>query len=122
MSIFDIGSMSSSQNYSGLIGGANPFDLYNFSVKESGSFSLSLNGLSDNADVQLLNSSGEVLYISAALGMSAEAIALNNLATGNYAVRVLQVGGSTNYNLNLAAKGKVDPLTGIWILYPVTLR
>jgi hypothetical protein len=113
MSNFDIGSLSSSQNYSGLIGGGNRFDLYNFSVKESGSFSLSLNGLSDNADVQLLNSSGEVLYSSAALGISAEAIALNNLAAGNYAVRVLQVGGSTNYNLNLAANPQVEPLTGM---------
>ncbi|HAZ47884.1 MAG TPA: DNA/RNA endonuclease G, partial [Cyanobacteria bacterium UBA11371] len=113
MSIFDIGSLSSSQNYSGLIDGANPFDLYNFSVKESGSFSLSLNGLSDNADVELLNSSGKVLYSSAGLGISAEAIAVSNLAAGNYAVRVLQVGGSTNYNLNLAANAQVDPLTGM---------
>lgn len=51
--------------------------------------------------------------------MSDEVIAIDNLAAGNYTIRVNQVSGDTNYNLNLTLgenrNNSVDPITGLKI-------
>jgi len=57
---------------------------------------------------------GGVLYNASASDLSDEVIAIDNLAAGNYTIRVNQVSGEANYNLNLTVENiQVDPLTGL---------
>ncbi len=118
MSTFDIGSLIGSKNYSDLVNSTDPFDLYNFTLNRTGSFQLSLSGLSANADVQLLNSSGATIASSTRNGTLSEGIFLDTLTAGSYTARIFQVEGNTNYNLNLTLGTgthgtHIDPLTGM---------
>lgn len=118
MSTIDIGSLSDSQNYSGFVDSTQPNDFYKFSVGKAGAFSLSLNGLTANVDVELLNQNGNVLYTSKANGKNPESINVNDLTSGDYTVRVFQVSGKTNYNLSLTyseTNPSTDPITGLGI-------
>ncbi|MFN9624246.1 MAG: pre-peptidase C-terminal domain-containing protein, partial [Cyanobacteriota bacterium] len=54
----NIGTLTSSQTFSDWVGSADTNDYYRFDLAQAANVSLSLNGLSDNADVQLLNNSG----------------------------------------------------------------
>jgi hypothetical protein len=69
-------------------------------VGTQSNLTLSLTGLTANADVQLLNSSGGVITTSAKTGTTSESIA-SLLNTGTYFVRVYQSSGDTNYSLSL---------------------
>ena len=124
MSTFDVGSIFGTQNYSGIVDSASPFHLYNFNVNSSGSFQVSLGGLSNNADVQLLGNSGNILYSSTNSGTTPEQISVDILAAGAYAIRVAQLDGATNYNLSLSwaekqqkgeTNSEIDPITGLGI-------
>ncbi|MFB2836579.1 Calx-beta domain-containing protein [Floridanema evergladense] len=118
MSNFEIGNLIGSQNHSGFIDSTDPNDLYKFNVSKAGAFSLSLNGLTANVDVELLNKNGNVLYTSKANGKNPEAINVNDLGAGDYTVRVFQVSGQTNYNLSLTYSennSSTDPITGLGI-------
>ena len=66
---------------------------------------LSLTGLSDDADVYLLNSAGVEVTHSYNFGTASEAITISNLAAGTYYVQVKPYNtASTNYTLDLSAK------------------
>jgi len=79
-----------------------PNDYYRFNLSIPGSISLLLNGLSSDADLHLLNSSGTVIARSENFGTTQEAIALKNITAGTYYVRVFPYSSSsTNYNLTL---------------------
>ena len=106
----NIGTLSSSQSFSDFVGSTDTNDYYRFDLSQSSNFSLSLNGLSADADVQLLNSSGTVLTSSANGGTTAESIS-STLGTGTYYVRVFPYSGNTNYNLTLAAASAPPPPT-----------
>ena len=98
----NLGTVSGNITRTGFVGSSDTNDYYRFSVSNSSNFTLALNGLSADADVQLLNSSGVVLQSSAAGGSSPESIS-RLLAAGDYYVRVHQFSGDTNYNLSLTA-------------------
>ena len=98
----NIGALSGTRTFADAVGSSDTNDYYRFSVSNSSNFTLALNGLSADADVQLLNSSGVVLQSSAAGGSSPESIS-RLLAAGDYYVRVHQFSGDTNYNLSLTA-------------------
>jgi Subtilase family/Domain of unknown function (DUF4114) len=125
MSTFDLGNLTGSQNYLGAVDSNNPFDLYKFNLSGTGSFKLTLGGLSNNADLEFLNSKGEVLSSSNASGTNSEEISIDNFIVGaDYFARVVQVSGVTKYSLdlNFIEKAKeynpnsqVDPLTGLQI-------
>jgi len=116
----NLGSLSRAQGFSDFVGSADPADYYRFSLSYTSNFSLSLGGLSADADVYLLRDAnsngaidpGEMLAASLMSGNSPEAITFNNLAAGNYAVLVNQFSGDTNYNLQLAA----TPVGGLQIV------
>jgi hypothetical protein len=97
-----IGTLSSSQSFNDRVSSTDGNDYYSFTLAEASNFSLTLNGLSDNADVELLNSDGSVLASSSNGGSSAETIS-SSLAIGSYFVRVYPFSGSTNYSLTLSA-------------------
>jgi hypothetical protein len=94
-------------SYSDFVGSTDTNDYYRFSIGGTSNFSLNLTGLSADADVSLLNSSGGVIASSTNGGTSNDSIT-RQLSAGTYYVRVYPYSGSTNYNLSLAAA----PLTG----------
>jgi len=106
----NIGTLSSSQSFTDFVGSSDTNDYYRFNLSQSSNFSLSLNGLSADADVHLLNSSGTLLSSSANGGTTAESIT-STLGTGTYYVRVFPYSGNTNYNLTLAAASAPPPPT-----------
>jgi Clostripain family/Bacterial pre-peptidase C-terminal domain len=95
-------------------------DFYRFSLAKTSNFSLSLSGLSADADVEIirdfnLNKSindGEVIASSSASGIVPESISILGLEAGDYFVRVTPFGdAATNYTLSLTATPKV---TAAW--------
>lgn len=77
-------------------------DFYHFSLAATSTFNLRLDSLRANANVQLLNSVGQVLAAGMQVGTAAETIT-KALTTGDYYVRVLPAGGETDYRLRLSA-------------------
>ncbi|WP_434222950.1 PPC domain-containing protein [Limnospira platensis CENA597] len=81
-------------------------DYYKFTIREESEFNLTLDNLEANADVQILDSDGSVLFRSNNPGRRAETIN-ENLEPGDYFVRVLAVGrAQTDYRLSLSAAPK----------------
>jgi hypothetical protein len=100
---------TSNSNYGGdWLGWADNNDYYRFSLNGTRDLRLSLTGLSADADVQVLNSSGTVIGSSALGGNNSESINLNNLGAGTYYARVYQYSGNTYYNLSLRAENRID--------------
>jgi hypothetical protein len=88
--------------YSDFVGFTDTNDYYRFSLGTSSNFSLSLTGLSADADVSLLDSNGSVIARSTNGSNISESIT-GQLNAGTYFVRVYPYSGSTNYNLTLSA-------------------
>jgi hypothetical protein len=95
-----VGTLTGTQSFSDWVGKADTNDYYKLNVERQSKFSLSLTGLSADADVQLLNSSGGVISSSTAGGNASESIT-RQLSAGTYYVRVYQYSGNTNYTLSL---------------------
>ena len=111
MSNFDIGNISGANIYTGLVSSTNPYDLYKIDLTHPGSLSGSLTGLSENADILLLDSQKNVVASSLLTGTTPDIFTVDNLTAGNYFVQVKSAGGQTPYQLKLS----VDPLTGMGI-------
>jgi hypothetical protein len=88
--------------YSDFVDSTDSNDYYRFSLGTTSDFSLNLTGLSDDADVSLLDSNGTVITSSTNGSNSSESIT-RQLNAGTYFVRVYPYSGSTNYDLSLAA-------------------
>ncbi|MGA1282939.1 MAG: S8 family serine peptidase, partial [Prochlorothrix sp.] len=102
---------SSTTTYRDWVGSSDTNDYYRFTLGTTSNLNLSLTGLSADADVQLLNSSGSVIRSSTNSGSTSESIS-QQLAAGTYYARVYPYGGgNTYYNLNLAA----TPITTVTI-------
>ncbi|MBD2269851.1 pre-peptidase C-terminal domain-containing protein [Anabaena sp. FACHB-1391] len=97
-----VGTLTGTQSFNDWVGRADTNDYYSFNVERQSNFSLSLTGLSADADVQLLNSSGTVISSSTAGGTTSESIT-RQLSAGTYYVRVYQYSGNTTYSLSLTA-------------------
>jgi hypothetical protein len=97
-----VGTLTATQSFSDAVGSVDTNDYYSFNVGIQSNLTLSLTGLTANADVQLLNGSGGVITTSAKSGTTSESIA-SLLNTGTYFVRVYRSSGDTNYSLSLNA-------------------
>ncbi len=94
---------STTTTYSDWVGSTDSNDYYRFSLNSLSNFNLTLNGLSADADVQVLNSSGTIVGRSENDGTAAESLA-GTLNAGTYYIRVYPYGSAnTNYNLSLSA-------------------
>ena len=94
---------STTANFTDSVGRADTNDYYRFTLNQNSDFKLSLSGLTENADVWLLNSSGRTITSSRKFGNSSEAID-RQLDAGNYFIRVLsRTRGNTDYNLGVSA-------------------
>lgn len=102
----NLGSLTHNQtySYSDRVGRLDTNDYYSFSLAGQSNFYLDLNGLSANADVELLSSSNQVIASSMLGGTSSEAIDINGLLAGDYYVRIYQYQYGTNYNLSLSTE------------------
>jgi hypothetical protein len=102
---------STSTTWSDWVGTQDTNDYYKFTLANSSNFNLSLNGLSSDADVHLLDSTGNtILQSSTSGGTSAESIS-TMLNAGAYYVRVYPYNGSTNYNLSMSAVPNLSTVT-----------
>ena len=97
-----VGTLTATQSFSDWVGSVDTNDYYSFNVGTQSNFSLSLTGLSADADVQLLNSSGGVIAISQNGGTTSESIT-SLLSAGTYYARVYPYSGDTTYGLSLNA-------------------
>jgi pimeloyl-ACP methyl ester carboxylesterase len=108
----NIGTLNGTRSFSDFVGSADSNDYYRFDINNTTNFSLSLTGLSADADVHLLNSSGETIDSSAYGGSSSESIS-HQLSAGTYYARVYQYSGDTTYNLSLTADSANQNLLGV---------
>jgi hypothetical protein len=113
----NIGTLNSTQTFSDFVGTTDRSDFYSFNLSSISNFNLYLDGLTGDADVQLiqdLNNNGiaesrEILQASYLRNI--EPISLNStLDVGTYFVRVYSLSGvNTNYNLALTATPSLLP-------------
>ncbi len=107
----NVGKLSANRTFQDFIGLGDTNDYYRFNLDQKSDFQLALAGLSADAEVELLNSSGQVIESSTGPGTSTETIA-RSLNAGSYYVRVYPYSGSTNYTLNLSATAARPDLAG----------
>ncbi|MDY7004906.1 MAG: PPC domain-containing protein [Cyanobacteriota bacterium] len=82
----------------------NTKDIYNFTVDEDSNFSLTLDELSGNANVQVVDENGDRVFRSFNGGRRAESIN-GDLAAGNYSVEIFPVGNAkARYFLSMNAE------------------
>jgi len=99
---------SSLQTFTGSVSPLDTNDYYGFNLSNRSSFNMTLSGLGANADVELLNSGGEVLQTSAQLGTSSESL-FTSLDAGSYYIKVYSgAETTTDYSLNLSATPSQD--------------
>jgi hypothetical protein len=84
-------------------------DYYSFTLSGRSSFNLGLDGLSADADVAILNSTGELIASSTQRGTTAEIIN-TALDSGSFYIHVYSHVGEAAYNLNLSANSAPSSL------------
>ncbi|MDX2231587.1 MAG: pre-peptidase C-terminal domain-containing protein [Leptolyngbyaceae cyanobacterium bins.349] len=106
----NLGIVAGLQSFNDFVGDNDTQDFYRFRLETSSNLSLSLSGLSDDADLQIIQDrnfngtidSGEIIHSATYGSNTSESINLANLATGNYFARVYRYGSAnTNYTLNI---------------------
>lgn len=104
----ELGLLGETQSFFDFVGTGDSTDFYRFTVKEDRNFDLSLTGLSEDIDVQLLDANGNVLGFSEAPGTNSESLA-GILTAGTYFVQVYPfLSASSEYTLQLSA-GAIAP-------------
>jgi RHS repeat-associated protein len=98
----NLGILTGTQTINGFVGDADPKDLFRFQITNSSNFSLLLDGLAADADVQLLDSSGNFLASSSRGGTGSESLTAK-LNPGVYYVEIDRHSGNTEYNLQLTS-------------------
>ncbi|QLE55646.1 pre-peptidase C-terminal domain-containing protein [Nostoc sp. TCL26-01] len=97
--------LNGTQTFSDFVGELDRNDYYRFELTQASTFNLTLNGLTADANVELLSSNGSIITSSTAFGTSPESLS-RDLEAGTYYVRTYRNNGNTNYNLNLTATPK----------------
>jgi hypothetical protein len=89
------------QTVSGSLSAFDRNDFYQFNLSSANSFHASVNGLTADASLSILNTSGQVLQTSNRSGTVAESINIG-LTAGTYYLRVSHVTASTIYDLQFS--------------------
>jgi len=82
MTELNMGGFTDSTTYKGSVGTTDIDNLYKFNINSPGSFQISLNGLSGNADISVLNKASAIIKSSSSI---------EGLSAGEYTIRVLQI-------------------------------
>ncbi|BAY22674.1 YD repeat-containing protein [Calothrix sp. NIES-2100] len=101
----DLSILTGTQTLNDFVGELDRNDYYRFELTQASTFNLALNGLTADANVELLSNNGSTLASSTAFGTSPESIS-RDLEAGTYYLRTYRNSGNTNYNLNLTATPK----------------
>lgn len=112
----DLGPLSTAQTHLGNLNSTNTVDTFRFTLNQASILNLNLSGLSNNADVRLIQDlnnnqildSSEIVAASSNWGAAPE-ILNQNLQAGTYFIQVYQSLGDTNYNLTLWASPTAPP-------------
>jgi subtilisin family serine protease len=116
---FDLGTLGNAAiNVEKSVGNTNTADVYRFNLDTAGSLSLSLLGLSADADLRLVHDTnnngivdpGEEIARSQNRNTLAEAIGIPTLEAGTYFAQVYQYSGNTDYTLRLSATPSSRPV------------
>ena len=100
---YNVGELNSVQSFQDFVGTGDRRDFYRFSLSGESRFDLNLTGLSDDADIYLLNENGRTINRSLSWGSTSESIS-QDLDAGTYYVRVKGYGSSsTDYTLEMSA-------------------
>lgn len=101
---YDFGMLTGVRSLHDFINSTDSNDYYRFDFSATGNLNVLLNGLNANADLQLLNSSGQVLQSSINSDTNAESLNIT-LNAGSYYIQVYPFSSatSTNYNLTVTA-------------------
>jgi CSLREA domain-containing protein len=97
----DLGSLPLPQLISGSVDPTDPVDVYQVTFTSPVTLSATLAVLSGDADLTILDSSGNAIATSNNAGLIAEFLQ-RQLAAGTYRIQVRRFTGSTNYNLLLS--------------------
>ena len=105
----EIGTLNGSESFQDFVGASDTNDYYRFTLNDESLFNLTMDGLSTDADVELLDSNGALIQGSFNSGAGAESIE-QTLSAGSYYVRVHPFwGDNTDYNLTVSASVTADP-------------
>lgn len=122
---FNFGNLSGTSNitWNEAIRNGDANDYYRFSLSNSSSFNITLNGLTADADLQLLSADGVVLESSVNSSNSPETIA-RSLTAGTYYIRVYPFQtANTPYTLQVRGNGaSVDPGNTLATAYDLGTR
>jgi hypothetical protein len=118
----DVGVLGATRTFTDYVGDGSAFfaddtdDFYRFTLGDRGpyTFSASISGLTDNADIQLIRDDNhnlavdddDALAVSTNTGTATDTISRTLTIPGVYYVHVLRVSGSTNYTLTMSATSK----------------
>jgi hypothetical protein len=95
--------------YTGQVGSSNAADYYRFAAAATGNLRIDLFNLTANANVELLDSNGNVLAQSSSGGSSKEVLAAVTGGTTYYlAVLADTTGATTNYSMRLSDESTTD--------------
>jgi large repetitive protein len=97
----DLGSLPIPQLISGSVNVTDPVDVYQVTFTSPVTLSATLSVLSGDADLAILDSSGNAIATSNNAGLIAEFLQ-RQLAAGTYRIQVRRFTGATNYNLLLS--------------------
>ncbi|MBG1263756.1 beta strand repeat-containing protein [Nostoc commune] len=107
----NLGTLNGSISRSEFVGSIDTNDYYKFNLNTASSFNLSLSGLSDNADVQLIRSNGQQIPITNQTGSTNETISNLSLSAGTYYIRIYPSGSAeTFYNLDITVEPQAQQL------------
>ena len=90
----NVGTLSGTKTYNEYVGFFDSGDYYKFNTSGNGVVNVTLNGLSGDAKVELLNSGGTVIQSNSKSGTAAETF-VYGAASGTYYLRVVPAGAST---------------------------
>ncbi len=118
-SAFNINFLNGSRNFTNqFIGASDRNDYYRFTLTQASHFNLSLTGLSDYADIEIIfDANGNGVYDSHELlydgyGSSNQQGSINaTLGTGTYFIRIFSADSNTNTNYTLGVSATAAPRT-----------
>lgn len=105
-----VNTATNGKTYRGWVGSTDTDDFYSFSLGTRNDFKLSLDGLTADANVELLGMDGKVIQGSANPGTTAEAIN-TTLDAGAYRIRVSSTAQGTPFNLSVFSTPLIKGIT-----------
>jgi hypothetical protein len=103
------------------LGGADTADVYKLVLNRSSGLVVTLSPTGGNADLELLNSGGQVISFSSNTGTTTDEIAINNLTAGTYYIRIHNdADSSSSPNYSFVVNTPVSSTDILWRNYSAT--